>query len=81
MLRDVCFLAIALIAFMIPPSLASAGGIIPGRINQIIIQGKFAVESPSFIVVFSAKPIRDGRRRFVSKLPASSLTQFKNSEE
>lgn len=48
---------------------ARAGGLIPDRNNQLLIQGQFGQPTPEFVVVFSAKPLNQA-----SGKPAVALT-------
>lgn len=59
----------------------SAGRIDPERINQIIIQGRFATQQPRFTVVFSAAPLVDSRDRLVTSVTSKQLTDLKTTPD
>lgn len=60
---------------------ALGGGIIPDRINQIIIQGRFPTPTPGFLVVFSSNRVTDERGRLLTAVPVASLANVKNSQD
>jgi hypothetical protein len=63
--------AISLVVFFVGSSLP-AGGILPDRVNQIIIQGRFD-RQPAFVVVFSAEPLATESGRTLHSLSAREL--------
>src|SRR5687767_14504076 len=66
---------------LIPSAALRAGGILPDRINQIIIQGRFDPPQPEFVVVFSAHPLTDSNGRQVASLSARELSALETTEE
>ena len=80
MLRPVHTLVVALATFMLGGP-AMAGGLLPDRNNQILIEGHFAVQNPAFLLIFSAKPLTDERGRPVQSMTASQAAGFVNSED
>lgn len=62
-------------------TLAVAGGILPDRINQIIIQGRFDQAQPEFIAVFSAEPLADSRGNLLNSLGARELSALKTTDD
>jgi hypothetical protein len=57
-----------------------AGGILPDRDNQIIIEGEFSQAAPAFLLIFSAKPLRDARR-LLNEMPSSELAVMRSTDE
>jgi hypothetical protein len=68
-----------LLPALVPP--LRAGGIIPDRINQIIIQGKFEQPQPQFIVVFSAQPLQNDTGRLLTTASAAELQTLQSTPD
>ena len=66
---------------MISASPALGGGILPDRINQIIIQGRFSTPSPTFLAIFSSQPLNDERGRLTTILQSEDFAAFENSKD
>lgn len=60
---------------------ALAGGILPDRINQIILQGRFDQAQPEFIAVFTAQPLADARGNLLNSLSARELSALTTTED
>jgi hypothetical protein len=50
-----------------------AGGLLPDRDNKVLIEGQFSNPEQEFLLVFSAKPLRDGRGRTLSSISEREL--------
>jgi hypothetical protein len=74
---------VLILALLLPACGSSlpAGGIIPDRINQLIIQGKFDQPQPQFIVVFSAQPLVNAAGRPLSSATAGELRALESTPE
>ena len=55
-----------------------AGGLIPDRYNQVLIEGKFQDAAPAFLLIFSAEPLKDDRGRPLSSLTLDEIRSFEN---
>jgi hypothetical protein len=60
---------------------ALADGILPDRDNRILIQGDFKEPSPGFLLVFSAKPLRDAQERLLTSATSAELNAFKTGPD
>ncbi|MGA2401574.1 MAG: hypothetical protein ABSG91_07685 [Syntrophobacteraceae bacterium] len=80
-IRKLLSLVCATLAGLLAASTALAGGIIPDRNNQVIIQGQFSDPAPKFLLIFSAKPLRDSRGRLLTSLIHADLAKLKRSRE
>jgi hypothetical protein len=76
----ICLLAAGL-AGILAVSPSTAGGILPDRVNKIIIQGRFAEQAPAFLLIFSAQPLRDARGQLIASMSQAELAQLKNHGE
>lgn len=61
------------LAASIPLGSVLAGGIIPDRNNQLIIEGRFDQPSPQFLVVFSAKRLTDSKGKPLTSATSEEL--------
>ena len=75
--RLVAAMGIALLS----PSAGQAGGLIPDRINQIIIEGKFDRPEPQFLIVFSAEPLKTAAGKPMNRATAAELSALKTTPE
>lgn len=60
---------------------ATAGGILPDRDNRILIGGQFAEQTPGFLLIFSAKPLRDARGQPLTRMASADVGRFVNNRE
>lgn len=58
-----------------------AGGLIPDRINQVLIEGRFSDPAPAFLLIFSAEPLADARGRPVKDMTLDELRSFENGSD
>jgi hypothetical protein len=73
-----------LLVILVGLSLASsaiAGGILPNVVNQITIEGSFAAPVPTFLVVFSSKPLLDDSGMLLTSVTAESIPKIGRSRE
>lgn len=75
------FLAVFLLAVCHTGSPVLAGGVIPDRINQIIIEGKFSEPSPSFYAIFAAEPLKDARGRLLTSVTVAEFTAIQKRKD
>jgi hypothetical protein len=75
-LRSSVVIAFCLAAVL--PVRANAAGLIPDRNNQVLIEGKFQDAAPSFLLIFSAEPLKDDRGRPLSSMTLDEIQSFKN---
>ncbi len=59
----------------------SAGGILPDRINQIIIDGRFDQPQPQFLVVFSAEPLLNPAGKPMTSATAAELSALATARD
>lgn len=52
----------------------TAGGILPDRVNQIIIDGRFDQPQPQLLVVFSAQPLMNAAGKPMNTETAAELS-------
>jgi hypothetical protein len=64
----------AIIAFAVlaAATAAWAGGLVPDRVNQVVLTGEFS-GTPSFLAVFSATPFADSQGRLITSLSAAEV--------
>jgi hypothetical protein len=60
---------------------ATAGGILPDRINQLLIQGRFDQSQPELLVIFSAEPLANSAGRPVTSLSSRELSQLETTRD
>lgn len=72
-------LILFLIAFV--PLTSFGGGIIPDRINQLIIEGRFDQPQPQFIVVFSVERLKGPDGKPLTSATAEELQALKSEDD
>ncbi|MGA2025544.1 MAG: hypothetical protein ABSH17_00560 [Syntrophobacteraceae bacterium] len=80
-IRKLLSILLAILVGLLAASTARADGIIPDRNNQVIIQGQFSDPAPKFLLIFSAKPLRDSHGRLLTSLIYADFAKFKRSYE
>jgi hypothetical protein len=59
----------------------SAGGILPDRVNQIIIDGRFDQPQPQFFVVFSAEPLVNSAGKPMNAASSAELSALATTSD
>jgi hypothetical protein len=57
---------------------APAAGLLPDKINQVLIEGRFPDPAPAFLLIFSAEPLKDDRGRLVTSMTFEELRSFES---
>jgi hypothetical protein len=60
---------------------ANAGGILPETDNRIIIGGQFTHRAPTFVLIFSAKPLRAENGQLLTAFSEEQLARLKSQPE
>ncbi len=74
-IRKLLSILLATLVGLLAASTALADGIIPDRNNQVIIQGQFSDPAPKFLLIFSAKPLRNSHGRLLTSLLCDDLAK------
>jgi len=74
------FSAITFALAILSPLTATAAGIIPDRINQIILKGDFSDPEPTFLLICSAQPLKDPQGRLLVKMSDADLRKLRSTE-
>jgi hypothetical protein len=62
-------------------SATRAAGILPDRQNKVAIYGQFGNSPPTFLLVFSAQPLRSAQGNLLTRVSAAELAGWKNDRE
>jgi hypothetical protein len=77
----VCMLMACTAACLIGAAPVHGGGLLPDRVNQLLIQGRFDQPEPEFLVIFSAEPLTNSTGRPVTSLPARELSRLATTDD
>lgn len=78
---SMCLRSVILVLAVHVAAVASAGGILPDRINQLIVGGRFDEAQPQFLVVFSARPLTDSAGKPMTTATAEELGRLKTDRD
>jgi hypothetical protein len=62
-------------------SAARAGGLLADRENKVVIEGRFSEAEPEFVLIFSARPLMDGRGQLVSSMSEAQAESLRRGDE
>lgn len=76
-MRHLCFVVVA--AHLTMGTRTNGAALDPNRINQLIVQGRFADEEPKLVAIFSTEPLADSRGRLSEYLTLRQLKTLHRS--